>query len=479
MVLNTRFLTRSLVVAVALCQSAMAQAQEKDQTTFYERNGLTLRWHFQGGLYVAAEGNVFWDLAAATGAGAGFDPDKSWQEAYIKSGISFDYDLGNGSELYGKLSAVSSYTFGTDQFEQGDTGDTTLEEAYVALRGGSERLRYDLSIGAREFRLGTGMLIANGATSGFERGALKFGPRKAWERSVTAKLSSNGITGTAFYLDPNELPSTDGENELAGFDLRYDGANGKYVGTTFVTVLNSGSPYPQAAPGGVGAPTVIPGAREGTKTLAVYAGTGALTGALENWAFTADLALQRNDDIDLEAWAGRVQASYTFNNAMWSPSVTVGYQTFSGDDPNTTTLERFDPLYFEGSPSAWATGTKSASTFINSNVNALSVAVQARPSPRDTVTFRYTYIRANELNSPIQFGQASRVDPSGGGNVVTGVTDAHLADDLFVEYSRVINPNTFLTGGVAISFPGRGIKNIVGADADPWTGAFVNIVVNF
>ncbi|MEM6717608.1 MAG: hypothetical protein AAF622_21375, partial [Cyanobacteria bacterium P01_C01_bin.147] len=129
---------------------------------------------------------------------------------------------------------------------------------------------------------------------------------------------------------------------------------------------------------------------------------------------------------------------------------------------------------------AWATGTKSASTFINSNVNALSVSVKASPSPRETVTLRYARISANELRSPIQFGQATRVEISGEtANVFAGVTDDHLADDVFLEYFRIVNPNTFFTAGLAISYPGQGIKNIVGNDADPWTGAFVNVVVNF
>ena len=392
MAMMQRALAGAVVCTVGLAQAPMVQAQGTDQTTFYNENGLKLRWHLQGGFYLATEGNVFWDLANATGQGDGFETDKTWQEVFIKPGISFDYTLNNGATLYGKLSAVSSYTRGTDPFDEGDNGETTLEEAYLALRGTTETLSYDISLGAREFRLGTGMLISNGATSGFERGALKFGPRKAWERSATVKLSANGITGTAFYLDPNELPSTDGKNELAGFDLRYDGEAGQYLGATYVNVLNSETPYPQAAQGGSGAPVITPGAREGTQTLALYGGTG----NLDNWSFTSDLALQRNDEIDLEAWAGRGQASYTFADMPWTPRVTLGYQTFSGDDPDTSTLERFDPLYYEGSPTAWATGTKSASTFINSNVNAWSLAVQMRPSQRDTITARYTHIRANE-----------------------------------------------------------------------------------
>jgi len=465
------------VIAGMTCPSLVA-AQERDPMQFYDADGLKVRGHLQFGLNAITESNLFWDLAATTAPGSGFDPKASWLEAYIKPGISFEYQLDTGAFFYGKLSAVSSYTWGTDAFDTGDNGATTLEEAYLAIRGAlSTELSYDLSIGPRELNLGTGMLIASGGTSGFERGALKFGPRKAWEMAAIGRLSYGNLTGTAFYVDPNELPSSDGNNELAGLDLRYDDPGGGFLGITFVDVLNSESPYPQAAPGGVGAPTVTPGAREDTKTLSFYAKTSPFGGALENWAFTADYAYQWNDRIDMEAWAGRLTAGYTFANLPWTPNLTLGYQTFSGDDPDTTKLERFDPLYYQGSPSAWATGSKSASTFINSNVNALSLALRVQPTPRDTVTVRYSRIRANELNSPVQFGQATRVDLNG--NVVSGVTDAHLSDDLFIEYNRTINRNTFLSGGVAISYPGDGIDNVLGRNADPWTGGYLNVVVNF
>jgi hypothetical protein len=472
----SRFLVTFAVSALVTAGSI--QAQERDPMLFYDSNGLKIRGHLQFGLNAVAERNLFWDLAASTAPGSGFDADTNWLEGYMKPGVSFEYQLDASAVLYGKLSAVSSYTWGTDAFDTGDNGETTLEEAYLAIRGQlGAGLSYDLSVGPRELSLGTGMLVSNGATSGFERGALKFGPRKAWEKAAIAKLSYGNLTGTAFYLDPNELPSKDGKNELAGVDLRYDDPAGGYLGATFVSVLNSETPYPQAAPGGVGAPSVTPGAREDTKTIGLYAKTNPFEGGLQNWTFTGDFAYQWNDRIDLEAWAGRVTAGYTFANVPWTPNVTLGYQSFSGDDPDTTKLERFDPLYYQGSPSAWATGSKSASTFINSNVNALTLAVRLQPTRQDTVTLRYAHIRANELNSPVQFGQATRVDING--NVVSGVTDSHLADDVFLEYSRIINRNTFLTAGVSVSFPGAGIDNVINGSADPWTGGFVNVVINF
>lgn len=64
-------------------------------------------------------------------------------------------------------------------------------------------------------------------------------------------------------------------------------------------------------------------------------------------------------------------------------------------------------------------------------------------------------------------------------NVVSGVVDAHLADDIFLEYNRIINPNTFLTAGVSVSFPGKGIREIIDGEAPRWLGGFVNVVVSF
>jgi len=288
------------------------------------------------------------------------------------------------------------------------------------------------------------------------------------------------LTGTAFYLDPNEVPSNDGKNRIAGFDLRYDDPGGGYIGGTYLHVIHSNSAYPQAAPGGIGPPSILPGGREGTSAINLYGKTNPFDGAFENWFVTGDFSYEWNDDIDLNAWAGRIQIGYTFESLAWSPVLTYSYQTFSGDDPDTTTLERFDPLYYEGSPGAWATGSKSSMVFINSNVQSHELALRLSPTERDTFTLRYAHIRANELNSPVQFGQSTRIETSGGtANVVAGVTDAHLSDDVFLEYNRIINKNTFLTAGVSVSIPGDGIREVVDEVSPYWLGGFVNVVLNF
>jgi hypothetical protein len=457
-----------------------AAAQDRDPMVLYAEDGVTVRAHAQAGVNLVGEQALFWNLADIFAQSSNYNPDKVWFEGYVKPGISFRSELSESETLYGKVSGVWSGTIGLDAFDYGDTGRVTLEEAYFGfLSENPDGLSVDLSGGARELKLGTGMLIANGGGNGFERGALKFGPRKAWELTGIGKFMYDGFSATGFYLDANEVPSNDAFTSLAGGDFRYDHSDGGFIGLTYGNVINSNSAYPKAVPDEP--PEIIIGAREGLNFVNGYGRTGKLDGALANWYFSADLAYEWNDRIDMQAWGGRGQVAYTFADATWTPRLMYTFQSFSGDDPDTAALERFDPLYFEGSPSAWATGSKSAMTFINSNVNAHQVELSVKPSVQDTITLRYAHIRANQLRSPIQFGQATRFEfaDSDRDNIVAGVTDPHLADDVFLEYSRIVNRNTYLTAGMSASFPGKGLELAARRDLPVWLGGFVNVVINY
>lgn len=442
----------------------------------HKSDNLTVTGHLQGGVNLVAEHNLFWDFGETVAGVTDFDPNAEWFEAYLKPGVTFEQRASERVTFYGGLSSVASMTIGTDAFDAGDTGRVTLEEGYLGWRYKADETTFDLSVGPRAFKAGTGMLIEAGGSSGFSRGALKLGPRKAWGFAALGEVSHGKFKGTGFYLDPNESPDNDSGNRLAGVDFRYDSNPNALIGLTAGKVIESESPYPKAPPGGVGVPSIIPGARDGLEFVNLY-GRAPLAG-LPNAFMAADLAFERNDRINLRAWAGRAQVGYTFAEHRWKPTFTLGYQTFSGDDPDTDRLERFDPLYYEGNPSAWSTGTKSSMVFINSNVNSWQVAASITPTPVDTFTVRIHRIDADQLRSPIQFGQATRVEGDDVDNPITGVTRHHLSDDLYFEYFRVVSPNLFLTTGFSVSNPQAGMKSIV-ADPPVWTGAYVNLIANY
>lgn len=464
-----------ILTGLLLSRSFMTSA---DPMMLYDHDGWVVRAHVQAGMNAVSERNLYWSLADDFAAATNYDDDKSWLESYLKPGISVRHTHKQG-EFYGMLSAVWSATLRTDPYDEGDTDRLTLEEAHVGYRRAvSEQFNWDLSLGPRTLKLGSGMLLANGGSSGFERGSLKFGPRKAWEQAAIGRFNWTKLSVTAFYLDANEVPSNDTRTTLNGLDFKHNINNSSFVGLTTGAVLTSSTAYPQAAPGGMGPPVISPGNRNGLQFAQLYYRNDRL-GAQEQWTLTAEYAHQRNPRINMRAHAARFQLAHSWHERRWRPRLMYTVQGFSGDDPQTSGQERFDPLFFEGSPSSWATGSKSAMTFINSNVRAHQLEWALKPTTKDTVTVRYAHVRADQLRSPIQFGQATRFELAGSDNIVTGVTDPHLADDVFIEYSRMISRNTFLSAGLSVSRPGRGLDDAALRDLPSWTGGFVNLVINY
>ncbi len=170
----------AIFLASLLAVSAKASAENSDPLTLIDRQGLFVRAHLQGGINFVSEKNLYWNLASRFAATALYNPDKTWFESYVKPGMSLRYQFSSHWTAYGKFSVVLSDTRGKDAYDVGNTGRAGLEEAYAGVRyaepGGTS---IDISAGSRELKLGTGMIIANGGSNGFERGAIKLGPRKA------------------------------------------------------------------------------------------------------------------------------------------------------------------------------------------------------------------------------------------------------------------------------------------------------------
>ena len=102
------------------------------------------------------------------------------------------------------------------------------------------------------------------------------------------------------------------------------------------------------------------------------------------------------------------------------------------------------------------------------------------PTQRDSLTMRLARLDANQLNSPLQFGQATRLERLGSRlAVVNGVPYTHLSDDLLVEYVRIINPHVFLTLGASISKPGRGVRALNPDKSPDWHDAFATLFFTY
>lgn len=464
----------SVLMLLALAPAGPAGAEE-----VVHGDGVRHEFGTQIAVNLVAERDLYWSLSDTFAADSGFDPDATWLEWYVKPHALLALPLGDW-EAFAKASVVASGTQGTDAYAARSQSEASLEEAHLGLRrDGGQGWDVEASVGPRELKLGTGMLFSNGGSNGFERGALKLGPRKAWDLAAIVRLSRDGHGITLFRLSPNELDSGDNENRVLGADWRHDGRDDSYLGATLARLTRSASPYPRAGPPG-SPPTVLPGGREGLEVLDAYGRTPRLALGDARLALTGELALERNNRIDLGAWGGRIQVELGFPQARWQPLLVASTQVFGGDDPGTARLERFDPLFYEGSPASWATGSKSAMVFINSNLRSHHLSLRLTPTPRDMLTFRYAHVRADELLSPLQFGQGTRTDFADGSSaVLAGVTDPHLSDDLFIEYLRIASPRLYLGAGLSVSVPGRGIRSVVPGNTPNWIGAYANVVFSY
>lgn len=411
--------------------------------------------------------NLFWNLAAQDDS-VGYESDKSWAEAGVAGGLSFTRRLG-ASDLYGAASVVGSQTLGTDPFNYRNEGALRMERAFVGWRTRrDDGWNLDFSFGSQEYAVGTtaggltdAMLIRMGAGNGAEWGGQMVLPRKAWELSAVARFTVGRWRAEAFWLRPNELPSTDTRTVLAGGKVEGTWSGGRSrAGLSFVGVPRSDQIYPRADRPG----DFYIGGRDGLRSLHAYGYLTPLPTRLPTLTARVEAVQQRNPSIDLQADALYAEGSYIFARARWTPSLSYTFAHFSGDDPATARYERFDPLYWGGSLYGNWFGANSSWALLNSNFNVQRVSAQLVATPTDFLTVQYNTFSASELFSPLQFGQATRPScGTGGCTLVSGVADAALSQDLYAGWTHVFSPQLNVTAFAVTSVAREGLRRLGGS----------------
>lgn len=417
----------------------------------------------------------WWNLSQQYAPDAGYNPDRVWGESWLKPSMNAEYSVDPAIALYSGLSFVGSGNIGRDVFEQGNRGLYAVEDAFFGARLGSspEDWNLDVSYGSQPYKIGSGMLISVGAINGFERGATTSFARRAWEEAGLVKLRKGPVSIEGFYLNPNELRSSDTFTRLAGAKLETSLGPQQYLGLAAMNVFESEYPYVQAPI------QLVPNGREGLNTVHTYGRWNPSPDILEGFYVAGDYAYQWNDRISMASNAFSAEVGNQFVELPKKPKLSYAFRHFQGDDPRTGRLEKFDPLFYESSPSLWAAGGNSSFSFLNSNVQAHRIQLTINRTERDTLNFYYWHLLADQLNSPLQFGQAGRVIVVGGEpQLVSGVPDSHLSDDFYIENFRILSPNWYLTTGFAVSMPGRGLRELID-DPLTWYGGLASLAFQY
>jgi hypothetical protein len=436
----------------------------------------TPTWAIEGALQPVYERNPYWGLAETYAPDADYDDRYSWTEWYLKPSWAWTTDTQEAMTWRAGMSLVASGTIGTDLFQEDYNSRVDIENAYVGVRWqDAAGTSVDLSAGRQPWSLGQLMLLSVGAVNGFERGAALLSPRSAWDMTAALRAQRNAWTGEVFYLDPDELPSADSRNRLAGVRGGWSPDPSLTLGAAWIKVLESDSPYPQAPV------IIIEGGREDLRTFDVYGKWAPTEGPAANWSFSGELAWQRNSRIDMRAFGGVLDAGFRFASARFMPRLSYSLRYFSGDDPDTAgRLERFDPLYYDSSPDTWSSGGNGSFAFYNSNLVVHRARLELMLSPTDFFNAYYWHVGVAETDSPVQYGQAARpVITEDGFAVISGFPKRALTQELYLEHTHIFSDHWFITSGVGLARPEEGLEAIIDGGGNSWVGAYVNLTFRY
>jgi len=423
-----------------------------------DRNGTYLVGKFDAlGLYYANNNSWYGQpgpllagnpLVQGQPSGAGY---RDWAEGYIHYGVYGITPLSRQVYVYGGLSAITAGSSGDELFSSKTRTHTGVEDAYVGIVGGStdaagNRLVVNLSAGRQKFSLAGAFLIANTAANGHDRAALQANARWAADNLVLAQLAYNRLKLEVFHLDPDELPILDSGTRLAGANVEFRPDPDWLVAASYVTATESRSAYY----GPTGTPV---GTRKGLKVYDArfsYAPSGpGLFGG-------AEFALQENEDFPMRARAGWAEIGYRLPAAPWAPSVSYRYSYFSGDDPATSTFERWDPLFSGGNGEQWVQGANHFKVVQDSNVIAHRLQARLKPDPRIEIVPQFWVFRAAETNN------------IGGNPALSSLSSRDYGTEANITGKWFVSRKVYVHGHIAYTQPGDAVKQALTTKPDGW-----------
>lgn len=385
---------------------------------------------------------------------AGIKIDPTWGEFFVEAGLTAKYAIAPRLSAYGGVSYLESATRGHDDSTNGNTYHGLAELAYggVTLSGD---VGVDLSYGQQEFTVGNGMLLWSGATNGTQRGADYLGPRGAWANAAVAKVTWREMTVTAFWLKPNEAQALDTGTRIWGVNADWMPSGPLRAGFMYVHVPRS---------------QIV--TRDGLDVYDARLRWHPFFASPEFW-LQGEYAWQRN--VSVAASGGYVQANYNGQQFTWKPALAVQWTWLSGDKPQSSQWEGFDPLYFGNSNPNWYQGKLGSTLFNNTNLVTASATLTLNPTDKQIVQLWYLDFRTAVANAPLDIPPPHMPVPVGG-----GVPAKALAKEVDASWTYQFDKALNVTVIAAYAAPGSGYKELFasygGAAAGWWLlGAQFNV----
>lgn len=361
----------------------------------------------------------------------------NWSEYGAEPRLSLEVPVAGGT-AFGQLSAVYTRTESDDAtgmtISSDDSDDFNTEQGHLGWRvnnvfEGLENDSFSISAGRQDYKIGTGMLIADGGSDGGHFGGWYIGKRSAFKGAVIASLKSDEMLLEGFRLENRpRRGGTEGEAY---------GANAEY---TFFGSTKLGASY-----------FVVDANLPGFDDLDVYDGRLDWTpdGALEGLSFSGEFAREDSEQIEADGWFA--QLAYQTRELCWTPTFSYRYAHFDGDDPSTPEDEQFREIaYGFDDYGSWFQGEITGNyPLANNNLNSHQLRVKAQPS--DSVTLNAIYY---DFTLDQQHVWGDPVSSDDWGQELNFTVDWQATEEIYV------------IGVLGALFPGDAAEEWVGNDKD-------------
>lgn len=373
----------------------------------------------------------------------------TWGEYSLEAGLAGITRIGEAPfYLYGAATYMISSTIQPDIFREDDRFDGAIEQLYAGflIAERDNPIAFNFSVGRQRFQLNQGFLFSqfSGAVNAQNRGASYLNPRVAYDMTVLADARIGDFRLQGFFLEPNLL-SVQPRTQYLGANLSYSNRNLE-ASIAYITIPDSEAVY--LLPGGQTEP------REGLQVINPRIRFTNLFGVDGLWA-ESEYAYEFSDRFNMSAHGAYIWVGYTANDVPWQPSFSYRFSGFSGDDPNTSAYERFDPLQ-AGGLSDWLQGLTLGKVFNNSNNFSHRVSVSVQPNELLSLSLVYYYRYADQRNN------------LGGSPALQNLRSRDIGHELQLLTRYSLSQNLLLQFLSSIAFPGTAIQRAVSGEANPW-----------
>lgn len=374
----------------------------------------------------------------------------TWVEQYVEPGIGGIFQLADYPLYpYGAVSYLVSGSEGHDIYNSGSRSYGDFEKLYAGaiwnLPGKNSLV--DVSLGRQIYQIRDGFLLSKipVSTSVGERAALYLGPRLTSENTALVRARAFGVGLDAFLIEPSEPDEIATNTQLSGINLQYQFSDAE-VAFTYFYVSESDSVY--RTPDG----RLLP--REGLRTFNPSLSVRRLFGLDGSWIKT-EYAYQNHEDFDMAAQAGYVWVGYQAEKVPWQPALSYRWSKFTGDNPDSQTYERFDPL-FSGGLGNFLPGVVFSKVYKNANLITSRVTFSVKPFETLELFLDYYHHRADDLNNLGGIGPLQTLESKDIGQEVTLTAFYYIGKNLFFQ------------GIASVGIPGEAIDQAVGENAENW-----------